>query len=67
MRTDVVQRWHDWERRLAEQNAAAAKARAEAALGTDEKRQKKLAQQQRRDARKPVEIILTVPSDEGDT
>jgi hypothetical protein len=58
---------HDWERRLAEQNAAAAKARAEAALGTDEKGQKKLAQQQRRDARKPVEIILTVPSDEGDT
>ena len=35
-------------------------------MRTDEKGQKKLAQQQRRDARRPVEIILTVPSDEGD-
>lgn len=56
---------HEWERRLAEQNATAAKARAEKALGTDAKGQKKLAQQQRRDARRPVEIILVVPRDEN--
>lgn len=56
---------HDWERLLAERRAEAHKARAEAELGTDAKGQKKLKQQQRRDARKPVEIILIVPSDEN--
>lgn len=50
---------YDWQQRDRDYAAARTKELLEKALGTDAKGQKKLAQQQRRDAKQAAGVVLT--------